>query len=655
MQPKDFVPKTPENDKRFQKKFEKMAKELQRQKTTMDNGVPVLLFDPHGSLLYSPTIKMYSGQHSAMEKRLQEMKEKRENLSPTSSQVIENSPDNSVASSWEASLKISRDTLCSDESFAGGLHTAFHDLCGNSGCGNQERKLGGFTDEMKSNTCVSSPILKTSSIQASGASHYLSQLPPQKSMGNLAKDALKGQGVPTGAVVTPARQCEGGSKEMLDERYSLSPTLSATKGHPLGQAWPKSPLAKRKGMSENLHSLCREKLEKSRCRRKPPLPGPQPLQLENSCQFTTRPVSRALDCEDSTYDDYFSPDNLKERNSENLRGFQSLISSAQLNSRILSKRERTNILEMSDFSCIGKKPRSGDGTDSIANSSCSLHMPTNEVADLTLGCMTSQEAPPAKETLGCGFKADAQKGKDRGPEGNDSPHVTDELTDHTELVRKGHHGDLTPLRGSSKAPKELTGVKSVQEDATAEGETQRDGEPPAEGRHGVGDSGEEREDFSRGCNSKSVKNGPKRQDVLDGSWEDFKDLHGPHEESKTRGKGQKPTRTLVMTSMPSEKQSIIIQVVNKLQGFSLAPEVCETTTHVVAGKPLRTLNVLLGIARGCWVLSYEWVLWSLELGHWISEEPYELSDYFPAAPSYITLNNMAEFVFGIILPAYMDK
>lgn len=84
--------------------------------------------------------------------------------------------------------------------------------------------------------------------------------------------------------------------------------------------------------------------------------------------------------------------------------------------------------------------------------------------------------------------------------------------------------------------------------------------------------------------------------------------------------------------MPSETQNIIIQVVNTLKGFSFAQEVCETTTHVLAGKPLRTLNVLLGIARGCWVLSYEWVLWSLELGHWISEEPFELSNYFPAAP-----------------------
>ncbi|EPY85765.1 hypothetical protein CB1_000350055 [Camelus ferus] len=54
------------------------------------------------------------------------------------------------------------------------------------------------------------------------------------------------------------------------------------------------------------------------------------------------------------------------------------------------------------------------------------------------------------------------------------------------------------------------------------------------------------------------------------------------------------------------KQNVVVQVVNKLKGFSLAREVCGSTTHVLAGKPRRTLNVLLGIARGCWVLSFEW-------------------------------------------------
>ncbi|KFQ67102.1 Microcephalin, partial [Phaethon lepturus] len=70
---------------------------------------------------------------------------------------------------------------------------------------------------------------------------------------------------------------------------------------------------------------------------------------------------------------------------------------------------------------------------------------------------------------------------------------------------------------------------------------------------------------------------------------------------------QKPTRTLVMTSMSSEKQNTVIQVVNKLGDFLFSDDVCETTSHVVAGSPRRTLNVMLGIARGCWIVSYEWV------------------------------------------------
>ncbi|KAK7930781.1 hypothetical protein WMY93_007176 [Mugilogobius chulae] len=93
----------------------------------------------------------------------------------------------------------------------------------------------------------------------------------------------------------------------------------------------------------------------------------------------------------------------------------------------------------------------------------------------------------------------------------------------------------------------------------------------------------------------------------------------------------KAERTLVMTSMPTDKQSTVVQVVKALGGFTLVDEVCASTTHVVSGGHRRTLNILLGIARGCWILSFEWILWSLEKRQWIPEEPYELSDQFPAA------------------------
>ncbi|KFQ94118.1 Microcephalin, partial [Nipponia nippon] len=133
--------------------------------------------------------------------------------------------------------------------------------------------------------------------------------------------------------------------------------------------------------------------------------------------------------------------------------------------------------------------------------------------------------------------------------------------------------------------------------------------------------------------SRSDENEVSECHVTDGSCRVFNEQKNKHNGGlrKTR-RLQKPTRTLVMTSMSSEKQNTVIQVVNKLGDFLFSDDVCETTTHVVTGSPRRTLNVMLGIARGCWIVSYEWVLWSLELGHWISEEPYELSSSFPAAP-----------------------
>ncbi|XP_064789905.1 microcephalin-like isoform X5 [Oncorhynchus masou masou] len=100
---------------------------------------------------------------------------------------------------------------------------------------------------------------------------------------------------------------------------------------------------------------------------------------------------------------------------------------------------------------------------------------------------------------------------------------------------------------------------------------------------------------------------------------------------KSMDKNTKTLRTLVMTSMPTEKQHTVTQVVRALGGFSVVAQVCESTTHVVSGGHRRTLNILLGIARGCWILSFEWILWCLEQRQWIPEEPYELSDQFPAA------------------------
>nr|XP_054771875.1 microcephalin-like isoform X2 [Lytechinus pictus] len=89
--------------------------------------------------------------------------------------------------------------------------------------------------------------------------------------------------------------------------------------------------------------------------------------------------------------------------------------------------------------------------------------------------------------------------------------------------------------------------------------------------------------------------------------------------------------TIVMTSLHRSDQEIVMAVVKDLGRFSVTDTVCDTTTHVVMGENRRTLNVLSGIARGCWILSMNWVYRSIEAGSWLPEEPYEMNIHFPGA------------------------
>ncbi|XP_037841282.1 microcephalin isoform X3 [Chlorocebus sabaeus] len=568
MQPKDFNFKTPENDKRFQKKFEKMAKELQRQKTSLDDDVPILLFESNGSLTYSPTIKINSSHHSTMEKRLQEMKEKRENLSPTSSQMIQQSHDNPSNSLCEAPLNISHDTLCSDESIAGGLHSSFDDLCGNSGCGNQERKLGGSINDTKSDMCISSLVLKTNNTHLSPSFAHLGKSSPQKFLSNLSKEEINLQRNIVGKIVTPdQKQAAGMSQETFEEKYRLSPTLSSTKGHLLIHSRPRSSSVKRKRVAYGFCSPPKEKCKRKRSIRRSIMPRLQLCRSEGSLQRMAGPALEALSCGESSYDDYFSPDNLKERNSENLPPESQLPSNpAQFSCRSLSKKERTSIFEMSDFSCVGKKTRTVDITSFTAKTICSPQKTASGEGRATLSCVTSEESSAPEETLRYCRQAGPQQKEDAWPEGNGFSYTIEDPA-----LPKGHDGDLTPLEGILEEVKEAVGLKSTQDKGTtskisnsSEGEAPSEHEPRSVVDCNVERSAEEKENLPGGY-SGSVKNRPTRRDVLDGSCDSFKDLIKPHEELKTSGKGKK-------------------------------------------------------------------VLWSLELGHWISEEPFELSNHFPAAP-----------------------
>ncbi|XP_063494063.1 microcephalin isoform X13 [Symphalangus syndactylus] len=543
MQPKDFNFKTPENDKRFQKKFEKMAKELQRQKTSLDDDVPILLFESSGSLTYSPTIKINSSHHSTMEKRLQEMKEKRENLSPSSSQMIQQSDDNPSNSLCEAPLNTAHDALCSDESFAGGIHSSFDDLCGNSGCGNQERKSGGSINDIKSDMCISSLVLKANNIHSSPSFTHLDKSSPQKFLSNLSKEEINLQRNIAGKIVTPdQKQAVGMPQETFEEKNRLSPTLSSTKGHLLIRSRPSSSSVKRQRVSHGSYSPPKEKCKRKRSIRRSIMPRLQLCRSGGSLQHMAGPAFEALSCGESSYDDYFSPDNLKERNSENLPPTSQPPSSiAQFSCRSLSKKERTSIFEMSDFSCIGKKTRTVDITSFTAKTISSSQITANGEGRATLSCVISEESSAPEETLRCCRQAGKE---DACPEGNGFSYTIEDPA-----FPKGHDGDLTPLEGSLEEVKEAVGLKSTQNKGTtskisnsSEGEAQSEHEPCFIVDCNMETSTEEKENLPGGYGG-SVKNKPTRHDLLDDSCDSFKGLIKPHEELKKSGRGKKLCRS----------------------------------------------------------------------------------------------------------------
>lgn len=84
MQPKDTPERTPENDRRMKKKLDKMIKDIVPKSPLITDVSPYIIDEVNG-IVYSPSLK----RADYMAQRLKDMKEKRENLSPTASQMRE--------------------------------------------------------------------------------------------------------------------------------------------------------------------------------------------------------------------------------------------------------------------------------------------------------------------------------------------------------------------------------------------------------------------------------------------------------------------------------------------------------------------------------------------------------------------------------------
>lgn len=70
-------------------------------------------------------------------------------------------------------------------------------------------------------------------------------------------------------------------------------------------------------------------------------------------------------------------------------------------------------------------------------------------------------------------------------------------------------------------------------------------------------------------------------------------------------------------------KDIVKDVVRTLGLAKIESNVTKNTTHIVT-TGIRTINLLHGIIRGCWLVTFEWVLKSLENKAWLNPEKYEI-------------------------------
>ncbi|XP_078504059.1 microcephalin isoform X2 [Lissotriton helveticus] len=684
MQPKDFIEKTPETDRRMQRKFDKMAKELDVQKATAGFDVPVLLFDEDGELMYSPKATVVH-RGNAMEKRLQEMKYRRENLSPTASQMSQPS----IQSSEPEFIPSLGDTPSADHSFPDAisetLNSSFEDLFGKPR--NIQMKAVGLK---KDDNCASALESNRELTSAPLPSPDLFQLTPlnEKRTPSLRNLSLF---------------MEGNDAPFLEKKRLFESSASnavPTKCMPSSPAELKSDnncgtpvhgkVPEKKRISSAFKSACEvfsehfanEESLNSNGFGKNPARNVKPSSLKSTgltsgqsnrktCivpEFGTPPkTAKSSDTKNKTlsYEDFFSAP--KQKNNKSLLNRFSLgalsrkspspppvVSGKQhtLNKRKRSVEESDDVIsnqskkrfrtfqirvvphsKLKEYKLNGQ-PKSTTSLNGLpkrntrektppvshmANESkistkisqrtnnvgCTLVQPSSSVPNINT-CSTQAHSfsktlkptvftpPPFKEK-----NKQANTVKEISVENNASFQSSDCLKDRT-------------LRGSMEIPASTLTLPHCTKPETNAGENK---------------------EFQEKRFSLRLSSETSDLNTINGFCDVFRD----HESkcsaaSMKKQRTKKPKRSLVMTSMPSEKQQTVIQVVDTFGGFFFSDNVCETTTHVVVGNPRRTMNIMLGIARGCWIVSFEWVLWSLEHGRWIPEEPYELFSHFPAAP-----------------------
>ncbi|XP_069829545.1 microcephalin isoform X2 [Dendropsophus ebraccatus] len=567
MQPKDFVERTPENDRRLARKFNKLCKNLDEQKASVD--IPILSFEDDGVLLYSPKA-VVADRCNAMERRIQEMRNKRENLSPTASQMSQTFDFPPLRPSLGNSPSITTDSPHGDNRAS--LNASYDEL---------------FESVLKGGNAPSTP-------SSNGVVHITKEDPV-----NSVDSKLQETQESNSSSKRKKRQSQSQAKsrkshrvkaddENVSDRAALLPV-----NDPLDVDITSMANAAVKRETSNFTIQISHKDQKSNKKVKATNSTSDNDSGSDACSSEKNRVSGL---------DYSSMANrlvalCKEKEESKKRGRRSLKSEVPAKNKVV-KVEKTSL-----SSCNSDSEAFSNFEDYFTSSDLNSRYSKLNKFSLTIEPRRSPSPPPL---------TDCRKRRR-------SMVIALEKTCPVKKRKTIHSvtpSVSSPLESAPPKKNPLSPVKCVA--------SPRKDPPGANTDICVKDCGAAK----NGVGSKTSA-----CDAISGLPEMFNEQRNKcTEESRKTEKSRKVARSLVMTSMSTENQNTVIQVVKKFGGFLFSDEVCETTTHVIAGSPRRTLNVILGISRGCWILSYDWVLWSLECGHWIPEEPYELSDHFPGAP-----------------------
>ncbi|XP_043366287.1 microcephalin isoform X6 [Dermochelys coriacea] len=622
MQPKDFIEKTPENDKRLQKKLDMMAKELDVQKTATETDIPILLFEDDGSLAYSPTNKI-KDQCSAMEKRIKDMKEKRENLSPTASQMSQISTLNSTQPGYGESLGVtsSASALLPEEHISDSLNSSF-DIWGN--CKYKNQKPASAESDIYVSTPASEHSLFSSSDQgnltpkSSNRKHLNKKLILQRPLEDklFAKERKSkvslnlnqsGADTLTSALVST-------KSSFLQEKdlshTTLSPKIVQLEAAAVTTGNQSDSLVSNED-SINMHLgdinipvdtrdcsvryKIRGKPKREKYNMKLTTLALCKIGSENEFLLAMTTRNKSSDIEEASYEDFFSPSNLK-KSEMHVRHFplqvqQNSPSAPEVScKRDFLSHKQDRLFEGSDKQCIAvskKRKRTVKTSGVSTESDCKLTECSESTVSVTLNCTSGGVNTETAEALGSSplnqLHQNGQKITCRTSV-NSCPQATGKLLHSNENSKMQHHDALKMfVQLNSEMDYHVEGKQWLSETRLPEENTA----------------------LMASDSLKSDKIGavePKEHP-----------LTFPDSTNTEKSTGKKKEILLKKCSPSIENETSVCEATDG------SCEVFNENKNKPCGESKKTGRI-------------KKVLWSLECGHWISEEPYELSANFPAAP-----------------------